>query len=229
MLIQPGDVPAPARTTPKSPAKRVLPPHPVRAAIVIGSFTALLYLIEFINMTMGQSLDRFGIQPRTLTGLEGVVFAPLLHASWAHLIGNTIPILVFGFLAMAGGITQWVAITTTVWVVSGLGVWATGSPGVTVGASGVAFGWLAFLLLRGLFNRSILQVLLALVLLFFWGSILWGLLPLYPGVSWQGHAFGALGGVLAAWLVAKASKPNKPAVTSGPAAGTTRPLGPPIW
>jgi membrane associated rhomboid family serine protease len=226
----------PVRAAPRNPAKRVLPAQPVRAAIVIGAFTALLYLIELVNVAMGGRLDQYGIVPRTLTGLLGVIWAPLLHASWAHLFSNTIPVLVLGFLAMAGGIRPWFAITATIWVVSGLGVWLTGGPGYTVGASGVAFGWLAFLLLRGIFNRSAGQILVALVLLFFWGSMLWGLLPLQPQVSWQGHVFGALGGVLAAWLVAKSGHRGKSTAGAGPASTLppvipggpmTRPVEPP--
>jgi membrane associated rhomboid family serine protease len=175
--------------------------------------------------------------PRTVSGLDGVIWAPLLHASWSHLFGNTIPVLVLGFLAIAGGLRQWFAITAVIWVVSGLGVWVAGGGALTVGASGVAFGWLAFLLVRGIFNRSVGQILVALVLLFFWGSMLWGLLPGQPQVSWQGHVFGALGGVLAAWLVAMstrrgAGRRRQPGASGSP--GTppgfppTRPLDPPM-
>ena len=207
--------------TPKNPAKRILPPKPIAAAIVIVSFTALLYLIELVNLTAFHgSLVNDGIRPRTAFGLLDILWAPMLHVSWAHLVGNTIPVLVFGFLAMAGGIRQWAVVTAVVWLISGLGVWAlSAGNSVTVGASGVAFGWLMFLLVRGIFNRSVGQILVSLVLLFYWGSVLWGLLPGATDVSWQGHLFGALAGVLCAWLVAKASRPK--AVGTGPGAGAT--------
>lgn len=209
----------PAASRPRNPAKRVLPPRPLQAAVVVGAFTAVLYLVELVNLGLLHGrLDADGIVSRTVSGLGGIVWAPFLHASWAHLIGNTIPVLVFGFLAMAGGLSQWIAATVCVWLVSGIGVWLTGPAETsTIGASGIAFGWLAFLLVRGLFNRSVGQILVAVVLLVYWGSILWGLLPGQPQISWQAHVFGALGGILAAWLAAKANpRTPKPPKTQQP-------------
>jgi membrane associated rhomboid family serine protease len=201
-------LPAPTEK-PKSPTNRILPPNPVQALIVIGSFTALLYLIEIVDAAMSGRLDQFGIQPRTLGGLDGVLWAPLLHHGWTHLFANTLPVLLFGFLAMSNGIGQWVAVTLTIWLFSGLGVWLVGDTGTTIGASGIAFGWLAFLLVRGIFNRAIGQIVVAVVLFLYWGSTLLGVLPGNPGVSWQGHLFGAIAGILAAWLVAVANKRSR--------------------
>ncbi|HEX5120621.1 MAG TPA: rhomboid family intramembrane serine protease [Pseudonocardiaceae bacterium] len=199
-----------------NPAKRILPPHPLRAAAVIVAFTALLYLIELVNLTfLHGSLVNDGIHPRTLMGLPEIIWAPLIHGGWPHLISNTVPVLVFGFLAMAGGIGPWIAVTSVIWVISGLGVWLVGPAGSTIGASGIAFGWLTFLLVRGIFNRSFGQIVVALVLLFYWGSVLWGLVPGNPEISWQGHLFGALAGFLCAFLVAKANRSRRPAATSG--------------
>lgn len=196
---------SPAR--PRDTAKRILPQRPLRAAIVIAAFTAVLYLVEFVDLVaLHGSLNNDGIRPRTLSGLGGVLWSPFLHENWGHLAANTVPILVFGFLAMAGGMAQFVSVTVLVWLVSGLGVWATaGSGSITIGASGIAFGWLAFLLVRAVFNRSFGQIAIALVLLFYWGSILWGLVPGQPDISWQGHVFGAIGGVLAAFLATRAT------------------------
>jgi membrane associated rhomboid family serine protease len=193
-------------TSQKKPVNRILPPNPVAALVVISSFTALLYLIEAVDAAMSGRLDQFGIQPRTLGGLDGVLWAPLLHSGWAHLFANTLPVLLFGFLAMSNGIRQWIAVTVTIWLFSGLGVWLTGADGITIGASGIAFGWLAFLLVRGLFNRAFGQIVVAVVLFLYWGSTLLGVLPGNPGVSWQGHLFGAIGGILAAWLVSLANR-----------------------
>jgi membrane associated rhomboid family serine protease len=203
--------------SPKNPAKRVVPPRPISAALVLGCFVGVLYLIELINIALLHNrLIADGIVSRSVSGLGGIIWAPLLHGGWDHLFGNTVPLLVFGFLAMAGGLGQWIAVTVTIWLVSGLGVWLVGpAHTVTVGASGIAFGWLAFLLVRGLFNRSVPQIAIALALLFYWGGVLWGLLPLQPDISWQGHLFGALGGVLAAWLAAKAN-PRPPKTPATP-------------
>jgi membrane associated rhomboid family serine protease len=195
--------PAPA---PRRSIARVLPPAPVAAATVMLAFTALLYVVEAVDQVTGDDLERAGgIVSRNLDGLWGILWAPLLHGSWGHLIGNTVPFLVFGFLAMAGGIRQWVAVTATVWVISGVGVWLLAPDTVyTVGASGVIFGWLVFLLARGFFARSGRQIALAVVLFAMWGSVLFGILPGQPGISWQAHLFGALGGLLAASAVARA-------------------------
>ncbi|MGH3761830.1 rhomboid family intramembrane serine protease [Actinophytocola sp.] len=212
-------LPAKPIEKPRNPANRILPPNPVAAAIVIASFTALLFLIEAIDAILPANLDNLGIQPRTLGGLDGILLAPLLHAGWSHLFANALAILVFGFLAMSGGIGPWVAVTATVWLTSGIGVWLTGADGVTVGASGIAFGWLAFLLVRGVFNRSFGQLAVAAVLFVYWGSMLFGVLPGEPGISWQGHLFGALGGILAAWLVTLANRRSRqPATPAAPAA-----------
>lgn len=220
----------PVPATPKNPARRIIPPRPVQAAIVIGSFVAVLYLIELINLAvLHGSLDSDGVVPRSVSGLDGVIWGPLLHASWAHLISNTVPLLVFGFLAMAGGLGQWIAVTVCVWLISGLGVWLTGPSHIsTIGASGIAFGWLAFLLVRGLFNRSLAQLAIAFVLLAYWGSVLWGLLPGRPDISWQAHVFGALGGILAAWLAAKATRASRRAATPPTIPPTAPPTIPPV-
>jgi membrane associated rhomboid family serine protease len=199
-------------TTPMPPlhtdqSTRILPANPKTAGAVVLAFTALLYLVEVVDVGLHGSLDNDGIVPRTLSGLDGVVWAPLLHGSWAHLYANTVPVLVFGFLAMATGVTRWIAVTALIWLVSGLGVWLTGPANTsTIGASGLAFGWLAYLLVRGLFNRAFGQLVVAAALLVIWGGTLWGLLPGTAGVSWQAHVFGAIGGVLAAWLAARADR-----------------------
>ncbi len=183
----------------------MLPPSPVVSAIVMLAFTAVLYLSEAVDQLTPLYLDDDGIVPRTVSGLEGILWAPLLHGGWAHLIANTVPFLVFGFLAMAGGIRQWVLVTATIWVLGGLGVWLTGAPGTsTIGASGVIFGWLVFLLARGFFAHSFRQIVLGVALFLIWGSVLLGVLPGTPQVSWQGHLFGAIAGLLCAWLVARA-------------------------
>jgi membrane associated rhomboid family serine protease len=195
--------PVPRRTA------RVLPRNPVGSALFMLLLTASLYVIEFADMFSGGLLEREGgIYPLQLDALDGVLFAPLLHAGWPHLIANTVPFLVLGFLAMAGGFRQFLMVTALIWVLGGLGVWLTGgfASGYHIGASGLIFGWLVFLLTRGFFARSGLQILLAVGLFLVWGGILFGVLPGQPGISWQAHLFGALAGLLAARLVAGADR-----------------------
>ncbi len=202
--------------TPRRSIARVLPTPLRPAAITMLVFTALLYVIETVDTVTGDALERAGgIVPRQSYGLDGVLFAPVLHGTWAHLLGNTLPFLILGFLAMAGGIRQFVLVTATIWILGGAGVWLVGGPDTYhVGASGVIFGWLTFLLTRGFFARSARQILLAMVLFAGWGGVLFGVLPWQPGISWQGHLFGALAGVLAAWMVARADKRPAPVVSN---------------
>jgi membrane associated rhomboid family serine protease len=182
----------------RPPAQRR--PRVVVALQVIVAFVALLYAVELLDTLVGHRMDGAGVRPREVDGLDGVAFAPLLHAGWAHLLGNTLPLLVFGFLVLLGGVARWLAVTAVVWVVGGAGTWLTGQPGsVHLGASVLAFGWLVYLLLRGVFSRRVGQVLLGAVLLLLYGGLLLGALPGQPGISWQGHLFGAVGGAAAAW------------------------------
>jgi membrane associated rhomboid family serine protease len=214
-------MPVPPEPTGKNsqgnPAKRILPAKPLPAAVVALVFTALLYLVELADRVLPGNFEQAGIVSRTLSGLDGIAWAPVLHATWEHLLSNTVPVLVFAFLAMAGGIGRWLLVTAIVWVLGGLGVWLVGPSGaVTIGASGLAFGWLTYLLVRGVFTRSFAQLAVAAVLLFLWGGMLWGVLPGDPHVSWQGHLFGALAGVLAAWLTGRADRGDKPAAVLPP-------------
>ncbi|EOM75181.1 rhomboid family intramembrane serine protease [Rhodococcus rhodnii] len=187
---QPGAAPARRRPTWRT------------AAATIGIFVVALYLIELVDSATGGGLEPGGITPRTVDGLSGVAFAPVLHGTWSHLFANTLPVLVLGFLVLASGIGKGLAVTGIVWVVGGLGTWLVGGAGTThIGASILVFGWLAYLLVRGLFTRDAGQILIGIVVFLVYGGLLWGVLPTNPLVSWQGHLFGAVGGVLAAWLL----------------------------
>lgn len=173
------------------------------AATTIGGFVVLLWVIEFVDMLMNNRLDQEGIEPREGDGLLGILFAPLLHGGWDHLAANTIPIAVLGFLILLSGVGTWVSVTALVWIIGGVGTWLTGGDNtVHLGASVLVFGWLVFLIVRGFFNGKIGQIALGVVVLLLYGGALWGVLPGQEGISWQGHLFGALGGGVAAWLMA---------------------------
>ncbi|HET8588725.1 MAG TPA: rhomboid family intramembrane serine protease [Nakamurella sp.] len=201
----------------KTKSPLLVPARIKPAAVTIGAFGAVLVIVQIVNMAMSYRLNAVGITPRSVGGLWGVLDAPLLHGSWGHLLSNLVPLLVFGFLILVGGLRQFVAVTVLVWLIAGFGVWLTGpSNSVTVGASVLVFGWLAFLVLRGFFGRNLGQILLGLALLAIWGGIFWGLLPGRMGISWQGHLFGALGGALAAFLVSRADAPRRKQVAPAP-------------
>lgn len=177
------------------------PPRPwVRAVTVIGALVVLLWVLEIFDHLTFHSLDRFGIVPRRLDSLGSLFTAPFLHFGWAHLIANTVPFFVLGVLVYLDGLQRWLLTSLIVILTSGLTVWLLGAPGsITAGASGVIFGWLTYVLVRGFFTRRIGQILVAVVILALYGGVLWGILPMTSGVSWQAHLGGAAGGVLAAW------------------------------
>lgn len=175
---------------------------------VLGGTTIALWAIEVFNSLTAHFADLLlGIRPHSLSGLWGIFFAPFLHANFMHLAANTVPFLVLGWLIMARERRDFWIVSAIAALAAGLGTWLFGSANtVHVGLSGVIFGYLGFLLLRGYFERSFLSIALSLVVGFFWGSALWGVLPLQAGISWEGHLFGFLGGVLAARLLARPRK-----------------------
>ena len=178
---------------------------------VILLFVASLYLVEVLDQLFGSRLQRVGgVEPREVDGMDGILFAPILHGSWEHLLANTVPLLVFGFLLLLAGVRRWLEVTAVVWLVGGAGVWLVGGAGtVHVGASVLVFGWLCYLLLRGVFSGHPGQLALGVLLLLVYGGVLWGVLPGQPGISWQGHLFGAIGGGLAAWWLGRADRSGR--------------------
>lgn len=178
--------------------------------VVVGSFVAFLYAVEFVNTLMLHSLNRvFGLRPRTPEGLVDILTFPLLHASLAHLFSNTLPLIIFGFLVFLSGLRVFLTALAASWLGSGLTVWLIGGYNITVGASGLVFGLFAFLLVRGFLNRHWGQILLSVVLFLGYGGILFGVLPTVAGyVSWQAHLGGAAGGVIAALLLRRRATPT---------------------
>jgi membrane associated rhomboid family serine protease len=165
----------------------------------------LMWAIAVVNLFAGHRLDAFGVHPRTAQGLIGIVFAPLLHGGFAHLIANSIPWLAAGGLIVLNDVREFIGVTTVAWITGGLGAWVFGAPGsVHIGASGVVFGYFGYLLVRGWLKRSLVGIVVSLALGSTYGMVLLlGALPGQTGISWQCHAFGLLGGVLAAWRLAK--------------------------
>jgi membrane associated rhomboid family serine protease len=196
--------------TPAAPKKR---PAWVLGGATIVTFVVLLYLIELFDSLSGHRLDDNGIRPLETDGLAGIIFAPLLHSNWDHLIANTVPALILGFLMTLAGMSRFIFATAIVWIVGGFGTWLIGNVGTHcpyvgvrcesnhIGASGLIFGWLAFLIVFGFFTRKVWEIVVGVIVLLVYGSVLLGVLPGTPGVSWQGHLCGAVAGVVAAYLL----------------------------
>jgi membrane associated rhomboid family serine protease len=182
--------------------------------LVLGTFVVLLFVIELFNMVMLRSLNAtFGLRPRSADGLLDIFTFPLLHANLNHLLSNSLPLIIFGFLVFLSGLRVFLTALAFSWLGSGLTVWLIGDGGVTVGASGLVFGLFSFLLVRGFINRSWRQILLAVVLFMGYGSILLGVLPIGAGyISWQAHLGGAAGGVVAALLLRRRTHAPGPAL-----------------
>jgi membrane associated rhomboid family serine protease len=175
---------------------------------------AVMWIVQLINAVTFHALDRFGIHPWSVAGLIGILFAPFLHGSFGHLIANSLPFLIFGWLILLHDVRDYVVVSLLAMLVGGLGTWLTGAPGsVHIGASGVVFGYFGFLLLRGWFRRSVGAILLSLLIGILYGGLIFGVLPGQAGISWQGHLFGFLGGGLSAWMLCRKQRQPVPAPT----------------
>jgi membrane associated rhomboid family serine protease len=185
----------------------------VRGLVLVVAMVGVMWLLEVFDI-VGAGFDSEGIHPRDVDALPGVVFAPFLHAGWGHLIGNTIPFLILGAAIALSGLARTAAVVGIVALVGGFGTWLLG-PGNTnhIGASGLVFGFAAYLIARGVYSRRPLHLAVGLIVLGVYGTtLLFGLMPT-PGVSWQGHLFGAVGGVVAARALHAATRRTSPAAS----------------
>jgi membrane associated rhomboid family serine protease len=177
-------------------------PRPGWAALVMFLLLAGMWALELLDQLSGNRLDQLGIHAQEIDGLPEIFSAPFLHAGWEHLMSNSVPFFVLGFLVLLGGVARWLVSSLITIVSSGLTAWLLTPPNtIVLGASGLIFGWLTYLLARGLWSRRPGQVALAVVVLLVYGGLIFGVLPGQVGISWQAHLGGAVGGILAAWLL----------------------------
>ena len=172
-------------------------------AAIVGSLVGVMWLQEIVDTVfLHGSLDRFGIHPRTLDGLIGIFLAPFLHGGFPHLIANTVPFVVLAFLIMLRRKRDLAVVTAISTVVGGMGIWLIGaSNSVHIGASILVFGYLGYMLSRGVFERRFWPIVGSIAVFFLYGGALFGVLPGQQGISWEGHLFGFIGGVLSGSLL----------------------------
>ncbi len=168
----------------------------------ILGFVVLIWVIELINFSIGHRLSDWGILPRTLKGLKGIPLSPFLHASLIHIIMNTIPLAVLGGFVILHGRRTFFEVSIIIILVSGAALWLFGRSSCHVGASGLIFGYFGYLVLCAWYDRSLKSFIIAFATVFLYGGvIIWGMLPIFSHISWEGHLFGLLAGILAARLV----------------------------
>lgn len=177
----------------------------VSAIVVVTLALTGMWVLEITDYMVTRddgsgSLDRYGIRAHDVNDLPHIFTAPFLHAGFAHIMANSVPFLVLGFLAALRGIGKFLIMNLIVIVTAGLGVWFTGpTNGVTLGASMLIFGYFGYLLGRGVFERHLADAAIAMVVAVAYGTMIMGILPSNPNISWQGHLFGLLGGLIASW------------------------------
>lgn len=173
-----------------------------RLPVILVVVVAVPWVVHLVNVATGYALNEWGIRPRSLQGLVGLLSAPFLHGSWHHLLMNSWPLAILGGLVLLKGLDTLVELSLFVAIVGGLGVWIFGgSNEVHVGASGLIFGYFGFLVARGVFLKELIPLTMSILVLGLYGtSFFFGLLPTARGISWEGHLFGLLAGVLAAWM-----------------------------
>ena len=198
------DIPDPAYTS--SERARASFRLAFRIALCLVAF---LWLIQSVNTAFDLGLGRFGVRPREWSGLPGIVLAPLLHASFGHLIANTAPLLVLltAMLHLYPGSA--VRALPAIFLGPGAAVWLLGRASVHIGASGVVYGLVAHIFLAGVIRRDRRAIAASLLVYFLYGSLAWGVLPIQPGLSWETHLAGGLIGALSAMALRRLDIPPR--------------------
>ncbi len=172
------------------------------ALVVMMIGLAILWIVQIVNAVTSYHLDRYGLRPRQLSGLDGIVTMPFLHASFAHLLANSAPFVIVGWLALVGNLRDFARASLIIILGGGLVTWLAAPHGLIVGASALVFGWLGYLLARAYFARRFMWIVGAAFALFFFSGLFSGLVPsVHSDVSWQAHVAGFAAGVAAGWVL----------------------------
>ena len=172
----------------------------------VGYLVAAIWLIHGVNMLTNYSLNQFGVMPRSMSGLLGIPLAPFLHGSLWHVVSNTLPLLILGFLLQLHGSKIFWGVTFAIALLGGAGVWIFGSSAYHVGASGLVFGYWSFLLFTAYYTKNIKSIFIAMGALVLYGGLIFGLLDMRAHISWSGHFFGFLAGIAVAFLMHKTAR-----------------------
>jgi membrane associated rhomboid family serine protease len=158
----------------------------------------IIWIVEIVNLFTGHSLYIYGVLPREISGLKGILLHPFIHASLQHLISNSVPLVVLGFLVALDG--TWQFVKTSIWIIlcGGILLWLFGRSSFHVGASLLIFGYFGYVVMRAVSKKTISSVIIAILTIFFYGGLIYGLVPLNNHISWEGHLFGLLSGIMSA-------------------------------
>ena len=223
-------VPPEAARSPRRRAPEIDLDEARKAFFLMVGFIAVIWILQVLNWATRYHLDAsYGILPRNLGHLGDIFTAPFLHFSWSHIEGNSGPLFVFGLLAAYRGTYKFLGVTVVVAVTSGLAVWLFQGNELTVGASGLIFGYFGYVVARGIIDRNLVDALAAVVMALSYAYILTVAIPGTPGVSWIGHLGGLIGGLACGWIfrtrraeVTKGSGPGQEITRAAP--GQTAPL-----
>jgi len=172
-------------------------------------FPAVLWIVHLLSLLLNEDLSKLGLLPRNLVGLLGIITSPLIHADFSHLISNTIPLIILGWIIFSFYPKLSYLLFVFIYSLTGLLVWIFARQVYHIGASGVVYGFVSFLFFSGIFRRDNTSIALALVITFLYGGLVWGMIPGWKGISWESHLFGAITGLTAAYLFRKIDPPSK--------------------
>lgn len=180
-----------------------------RSLFYPSTFVMLLWLVKVIEISFGISLVSLGIFPRKISGLIGIITAPLIHADFNHLISNSLPLLFLGLGISYSYPTKSKKLFIGVYILHGLLVWIIARQAYHIGASGLVYGFVSFLFFSGIIRRDNRSIALALIVTLFYGGLTWGVLPIKAEISWEAHLFGSLIGIMFAFIFRKADPAPK--------------------
>jgi len=172
-------------------------------------FPIAMWIVFLLSFLLNEDFSRMGLLPRNLVGLLGIVTSPLIHADFSHIFSNTIPLIILGWIIFSVYPKLSYLLFVFIYLVTGLLVWIFARQVDHIGASGIVYGFVSFLFFSGIFRRDNKSIALALVITFLYGGLVWGMIPGLKGISWESHLFGAITGLLAAYMFRNIDPPSK--------------------